>query len=283
MFTVVPPGNDREPRGVYRQRMRFVALIGIVAVAALGAASLALSKEGARGRLTTTVPLEAAPGTNVRVGWTVDVPDGAGGREPFGAMHMFLRLLSRTGAAATTGFARETSGRYKTDVSVPAGGIGGIRVGLRGSTEIFFPLENDPFRSRDGVRCDVAALRATLTAFVRAYNRGNLRRLDSLFSRERFVWYSSPAPGERLFRAAESRETLVPYFRGRHRRGDRLTISTYRFNSYERERDLGHFELTGRRRAAGFRGGRWFTIGAKGALDCSKPPVTIAVFSLGGR
>jgi len=81
------------------------------------------------------------------VSWTVYVPEGNGHR-PFNAIGMFVRLLSRTGAPATIGFASATAhpdGRYAGDVSVPEGGIGGIRMGLRGTTDISFPLENDSF------------------------------------------------------------------------------------------------------------------------------------------
>jgi hypothetical protein len=261
--------------------VRLALLLAVVSVAALAAAALAPTKEGARARLTTPLPLDAAAGTTISVGWTVDAPDDEGGRQPFNAIGMFVRLLSRTGASATTGFAGP-AGPFAADVSVPADGIGGVRVGLRGTTDIFFPLENDPFTSPGGVRCDVRALRATLAAFVRAYNHGDLRRLDRLFSRERFVWYSSSAPGPRARDAAATRETLIPYFRQRHRRRDRLTLLTYRFNGYEQQRDIGHFALNGERRADDFRGGRLFPMVGKGALDCSKPPVTIAVMSLGG-
>jgi hypothetical protein len=259
----------------------FVAtLVATVLVFAPGAAT----KEDARARLTTAVPLGAAPGTAIRVRWSVSVPDGKGGRAPFGAMNMFVRLLSRTGASATTGFSPQTrqTGRYSAQVKVPEGGIGGIRMGLRGTTDIVFPLENDPFRSAGGLRCDVATLRAVLGAFVGAYNRGDLRRLDRLFSRSRFVWYSAGAPGARLGGAASNRRTLMRYFGERHRRGDRLALRTFRFNGYERARDLGHFELRARRRADDFRDGRWFEIVAKGALDCAAPPIGIAVLSLGG-
>lgn len=261
--------------------MRLALLAIVLSVGALAAATIAPTKEGARARLTTPLPLDAAPGTTIRVGWTVGVPDDEGGRQPFNAIGMFVRLLSRTGAPATTGVAGP-AGPFAADVSVPAGGIGGVRTGLRGTTDIFFPLENDPFLSPGGVRCDVGALRTTLAALVRAYNRGDLRRLDRLFSRERFVWYSSSDPGARARDAAETRATLIPYFRQRHRHGDRLILLTSRFNGYEQQRDIGHFALSGRRRADDFRGGRWFRMVGKGALDCSKPPLKIAVMSLGG-
>jgi hypothetical protein len=249
------------------------------------AVTFAPGKEGARAQLTTTLPVDAGPATTIRIEWSVDVADGSGGHEPFDAIGMFVRLLSKTGATSTMGFATATAhpdGRYAANVSVPAGGIGGVRVGLRGSTDLLFPLDNDPFTSPGGVRCDVAALRATLTTFVRAFNRGDLLGLDELFSREHFVWYSSSEPGVRLLPVAQNRKTLIPYFRKRHRLRDRLALLTYRFNGYERQREIGHFQLTGKRRADGFRSGRWFSVGAKGALDCSKPPVTIAVLSLGG-
>jgi hypothetical protein len=259
--------------------MRLVALV--LALAGLVAAGSVWAKEGAVARLTTALPLDAAPGTTIRVGWTVDVPDGSGGREPFGAGGMFVRLLGRAGGPSATGLADGADGPYAATVDVPADGIGGVRAGLRGTTDVLFPLANNPFRSPGGALCDVAALRASLAAFVRAYNAGDLRRLDALFSRDRFVWYSSGGPGVRRLADAENRATLVPYFRRRHERGDRLGRLTFRFNALDRGRDLGHFALSVERRADDFRGGTWLPVSGKGALDCSKPPVTIAVLSLG--
>jgi len=264
--------------------MRLVPFVTAVCAVALVAAGLAPSKEGAKARLSTAVRVGAAPGSTIRVGWTVTAPDENGAHRPFAALNMFVRLLSRTGAPATTGFSPQQgmTGRYVARVKVPRGGIGGMRAGLRGTTDIFFPIENSPFRTASGVTCDVNALRRTLGAFVRAYNEGDFRRLDRLFSRARFVWYSSSGPpGERVRAEALRRDTLIAYFRERHGHGDRLALSGFRFNSYERERVLGHFEISARRRADDFRDGAWFEIVGKGALDCSKPPVTIAVLSLG--
>ena len=273
--------------------MKLVLLL-VVCASALAAVTLAAAKEDARSRLTTTLPLDAAPGARIRIAWAVDAADGRGGRQPFGASGMFVRLLSRTGARSTLGFARPPSrldGRFSATVTVPAGRIGGIRLGLRGTScgvsgcrrsDLVFPLANDPFRSPGGARCDVAALRATLAAFVRAYNRGDLPQLDRLFARERFRWYSSHSPGVRLLGNATNRGTLISYFRERHRRGDRLRLLGYRFNGYERGRDVGHFALSAQRRANDFRAGRSFRIPATGALDCSGPRVTIAVLSLRG-
>ena len=262
--------------------MKVAPFAAILVVTALAAAPGASSKEGARAQLTTSVALGAAPGTAVRVGWIVSAPDENGDMRPFGALRMFVRLLSRTGAPPTTGFAPQSAGRYSAEVEVPRGGIGGVRMGLRGTTDIFFPVVNDPYRSRGGVRCDVGAVTAALRAFVGAYNRGDLGRLDRLFSRDRFVWYSANPPGARVRGAASNRETLVAYFRRRHSRGDRLVLVSFRFNGFARGTEFGHFEWRARRRADDFRGGRWFELTAKGALDCAKPPVTFAVLSLGG-
>jgi hypothetical protein len=265
--------------------VRLVLLSGAVAITALATASGAATKEGARAHLTSAIPVDAQPGSTIRIAWRVDVPDESGARRPFNAIGMFVRLLSRTGARATTGFApggAHPDGRYVADVPVPAGGIGGIRAGLRGTTDLFFPVVNDPFLSLGGARCDAGALRTALIAFVRAFNAGDARRLDGLFSRANFVWYSSGAPGARWLRGDAKRDALVPYFRGRHRRHDRLRLLNHRFNGYEAARELGHFELTAERRADDYRNGEAFELTGKGALDCARPNVTFAVLTLGG-
>jgi hypothetical protein len=266
--------------------VRIGSILGVATAVALIAAPGASPKEGARAQLLTPLPLAAKPGSAIQVRWSVDVPDGSGGHRPFGAGGMFVRLLSATGADPTTGFA-DGSGRFATRVRVPEGGIGGVRAGLRGTrcdangcrrADALFPLVNDPFRSPGGVRCDVAALRKTLGAFVRAYNRGDYRTLDRLFAREpRFIWYSSGGP------ARSDRDALTPNFERRHERGDRLRLLTYSFNGYDWGRDLGHFGFEAARRADDLRGGKWFESGGKGALDCAQPPATIAVMIVARR
>jgi hypothetical protein len=74
----------------------------------------------------------------------------------------------------------------------------------------------------------------------------------------------------------------MSYFRERHERRDSLSGVSFRFNGYEPQRELGQFELRALRRAADFRNGRRFEVSGKGALDCSRRQVTIAVLSLGG-
>lgn len=260
-------------------------LLGLVVATgiALLVATLATAKDSAEARLTTSLPLAAKPGSTVRVQWTVKTPDESGERRPFGASGMFIRLLSRTGAPPSTGY-DDGSGSFETRLRVPEGGIGGVRAGLRGTrcgasgcqrSDAIFPIRNDPFSTPKGVRCDVAAFRSNLSAFVRAYNRGDVRQLDRLFSREGFKWYSWGRD------ARSNREVLATNFKRRYERGDRLRSVTFKFNGYERLRDYGHFELEAERRAKDILDGEWSSMSGKGALDCSRTPVAFALMFLG--
>ncbi len=258
----------------------FAVVMGV----ALVVATLASAKESAVARLTTNLPLSAKPGSTVRVQWTVETLDASGERRPFGASGMFVRLLSRSGAPPTTGY-DDGSGRFETTIRVPEGGIGGVRAGLRGircgasgcqRSDAVFPLVNDPFASPEGVRCDAAALRSKLLTFVRAYNRGDVRQLDRLFSEEPgFKWYSWGG------NARSNRDALTTSFKRRYVRGDRLRDLTFRFNGYDRQRDLGHYQFHAERKADDIGDGAWFSTTGKGALDCSRPPVTFALMFLG--
>ena len=73
--------------------------------------------------------------------------------------------------------------------------------------------------SSSAARCDVPTLRNKVSAFVRAYNRGDLRQLDRLFSRDRFKWDSSGGAPTSLkvcgFRCPEREHLTVPGSRSR--------------------------------------------------------------------
>jgi hypothetical protein len=123
--------------------------------------------------------------------------------------------------------------------------------------------------------------RSLVTRWVDAYNKGDARRLDRIFAPAgAFVWYSSSPPGVRAKAEAMDRSTLVAYFAARHAAGDRIRLRRFHYNSTDRRRGLGHFEMTLRRRARDFRGGRWFTIDAKGAVSCARRQIVVT--SLGG-
>jgi hypothetical protein len=241
-------------------------------------ASLAATaaEEKPTSKLTAPLAVAARPGSTIDVRWSVSPTNGA--------RRTFVRLLSRVGGPRVTVFGVQgrDGRRYTAKVRVPVGGIGGIRIGVRRSREIILPLINDPFLSASGLRCDVVAVKRILTSFIDAYNRGDTSRLDTLFSRKGFRWYASSGPGARELPEARRRGTLVAYFRARHRQNDRMNLRSYRFNGYERERRLAHFELAGPRRADDFRSGEWFRFDGKGALDCSQSRASIGVMFIGG-
>src|SRR3954470_13313979 len=117
-----------------------------VAVAALVLAGLVLvpggaAKEGVLAELTSTLPLAAPAGSTIDVSWSLSSPSG-----PLNAMNVYVHLLGSGGQAteAAAFGAAHPDGRYAASVRVPLGGITGIRIGLKGTTEIFFPVVNDP-------------------------------------------------------------------------------------------------------------------------------------------
>jgi hypothetical protein len=120
--------------------MRMLALI----VAALAVVPAAAAKDGVTAELTSTVSADLQPGTQIDVSWKLANRDGT----PFGAMGVFVRLLDARSGKPVDVTAPQSSGPFVATVRVPPGGIGGIRIGLHGSTDIFFPLKNDPFAYR---------------------------------------------------------------------------------------------------------------------------------------
>jgi hypothetical protein len=132
-------------------RPRLVQLVLLAFAAALLSAMPVAAKDGVHATLTTNVPLDATPGTKLKIGWRLAyVEDGK--RRAFGASGVFVRLGSASGAAAETRYAKEDSGAYTATVAVPEGGIGDVQVGLRGYTsgvrtgrsDLLFPITNDP-------------------------------------------------------------------------------------------------------------------------------------------
>jgi hypothetical protein len=129
---------------------RLIAMPAVLAVACsllLAAGSAALGKEGVNARLLTPLRVDAAPGEELTVVWALAGTDEHGRRQPFNTIGVFVRLLSASGGRPTIGFASPDAhpqGRYDAQVAVPEGGIGGIQIGLRGSSDVLFPLENDP-------------------------------------------------------------------------------------------------------------------------------------------
>jgi hypothetical protein len=137
--------------------MRSLLLVPFAVLSVLLVAAPAHGKTGVRARLSATVPLAAAPGESVTVTWTLGYRDEQRRWRPgFDACGVFVRLASAAGGRPTVGFDSggacrdHPGGDYAATVKVPEGGIGGIKIGLRGTTDVFFPLENDPLAAAAG-------------------------------------------------------------------------------------------------------------------------------------
>jgi hypothetical protein len=136
-----------------RRLMVVLAVLTMAGSLLVGAGPAALGKEGVKARLLTPLGVDAAPGEQLTVVWALAGTDEHGRRQSFNAIGVFVRLLSATGGRPTIGFATPDAhpqGRYDVQVAVPEGGIGGVQIGLRGSSDgaasdELFPLENDPF------------------------------------------------------------------------------------------------------------------------------------------
>lgn len=133
----------------------------------------------------------------------------------------------------------------------------------------------------DTSSCSRAQTRSAFGEFLSAFDRGHYARLDSLFAAPPdFQWFSSPAPGPRSGREARARDTLLSYFRARHRHHDRLRLLDFHFTG--RTRHWSNFWFDLHRAAQGYRGGRWFAITGKGAAVCDGGAARFIVISLGG-
>jgi hypothetical protein len=95
------------------------------------------------------------------------------------------------------------------------------------------PLAADA--ARPPVRdCAPTEARSVVLSFVRAFNAGEIRRLDRIFAADdgdgdaatpSFQWYSTGPPGARLGRAAYDRTTLARYFRARVRVHEQIRLT----------------------------------------------------------
>ena len=137
--------------------LRRLALVLVaVGTAVLVAVLPAGAKEDVKATLITEITLDAPTGTKFKVAWKLFYVVENGGRRPFGANGVFVRLLSASGAASREGVApvgAYHTGEYEATVVVPEGGIRDIELGLAGWTsgangtrrsDRIFPITNDP-------------------------------------------------------------------------------------------------------------------------------------------
>lgn len=129
--------------------------------------------------------------------------------------------------------------------------------------------------------CDREATRGALRAYFTAFDAGDFARLEALFAAEpAFQWYSTPGPGARLGAAAKRRDTLLPYLRRRHAKGDRLELSAFHWTGNAAH--WSNFWFEGRKRTPAVAGG-WFRADGKGAAVCESGAARIIVLTFGER
>ncbi|MGH3012664.1 MAG: hypothetical protein ACRDMY_12625 [Gaiellaceae bacterium] len=133
--------------------MRRLLLVAVVATTAVGlTATPVAAKEGVEATLLTPVPLDAVPGQEIKVSWTLSFRDESGTGVPFNAEGVFVELLSAGDGGSTIGSTSDTAhptGEYRAVVPVPDGGIGGIQIALMGWADgepapLVFPITNNP-------------------------------------------------------------------------------------------------------------------------------------------
>jgi uncharacterized protein (DUF2141 family) len=120
---------------------RWVVVLAALAAAISVVVPPAAAKEGVHATLTSKIPTHASRGTRIVVAFTLR--DGAG--HPFNAQKVFVKLVCPEKTDSSIAFAANVhDGRYRAVAVVPPGGLGTIRIGLRGSTDIYFPITNNP-------------------------------------------------------------------------------------------------------------------------------------------
>jgi hypothetical protein len=127
--------------------------------------------------------------------------------------------------------------------------------------------------------CTAAETRSAVSAFVRAFNRGDNPRLNRVWARRGdFQWYTTVQREPRIAHAVFSRARLLPYFAARHRQRERLAVVRFRFNGTSG--GYGHFEYRLECEALDLNAENRVYDG-KGAVTCARRPAALAVWSMG--
>ena len=131
----------------------------------------------------------------------------------------------------------------------------------------------------DAEDCVPGEAQRVVERFVRAFNARSIPTLDRVFApKTSFNWYSTGAPGVRHGPAAYNRSTLMPYFRARHRVGEKLRL--VRFQGGGNANGYSHFQFRLERRSRTLAP---TVYQGKGAAICAASGDTISVWSVGAR
>jgi hypothetical protein len=130
--------------------------------------------------------------------------------------------------------------------------------------------------------CRPGEVKHGVVAFTRAFNAGDIRKLDGLFARKGhgspgFQWYSTGPPGARFGSAATNRSTLMSYFAARHRARERLKLLQLSGGNAD-DNAYADFAFHILRQARGLRA---TAFEGKGASICSRYGARIAVWAIG--
>ena len=125
--------------------------------------------------------------------------------------------------------------------------------------------------------CNAAETRELVQRFINSFDRGDIRQLDQLVAGTNlFQWYSTDAPGQRIDPEARDRNSLIAYFEKRHEKHERLVLQSFSFNGISS--GFGHFQFELSRSADDGLPPTAYV--GKGAVDCSSPRPTLAVWSM---
>ena len=130
-------GDRRHHRIEEDPSMRHVRPIVVTLLAlgmAVSAAGSVLAKgEAAQLTLDEPLPIDAPPGSEVEIAWTLGVMVGDGTTQPFSAQGVFVRLTPASGPPVEVVARQDRSGHYIASVTVPPGGLGAVAIGLQGT------------------------------------------------------------------------------------------------------------------------------------------------------
>ncbi len=125
--------------------------------------------------------------------------------------------------------------------------------------------------------CNAAETGQLVQRFINSFDRGDIAQLDQLFAgADRFQWYSTDAPGQRIDAQARDRDSLIAYFEKRHEKHESLMLTSFSFNGNSASFSNFGFELV---RSADDGLPPTPYVG-KGAVDCAQTPGRLVVWSM---
>jgi hypothetical protein len=117
---------------MFRRQVRSALLLSTLL--ALAAATGAIAKDDAIVTLDASLPSDPEPGSQITIGWTVEVAGESGEMVPFNAEAMFIRLIPASGDPVEALGRQGPPGHYVATMTVPDGGIRDVEAGLRGES-----------------------------------------------------------------------------------------------------------------------------------------------------